>query len=398
MADVVRVCRLAAMLYVASGIAVGIPVVLAAATLAHATRQAVLAAVTVLAGLGLFWIARTPRVIERAYAPLLHAYMLLGTALVTLGQHSVGERYDIGAMLYVEVAIFAFYLLRRPWALAHMAVVGAAYFGLLVVWERDDLLLQWLFLMSAISVIGVLVGQAMERSDRLGAELAELNATLEHRVEEQVGEVERLGRLRRFLSPQVADAVLGADEMLQPHRRRIAVVFCDLRGFTRFAGNAEPEDVAEVLTAYYEVVGELVRKFEATVGTFAGDGIMAYFNDPVPCDDPPGRALDLACSLRPRLDALVERWGRSGFDLGYGVGVAYGYATLGTIGFEGRYDYTAVGTVVNLAARLCGEAAPGEVLVDQRTYEAVSARVAAEPRAVPVKGLGDAVRVYSVAT
>jgi class 3 adenylate cyclase len=174
------------------------------------------------------------------------------------------------------------------------------------------------------------------------------------------------------------------------------VVFCDLRGFTRFAGSTEPEDVAEVLGAYYGVLGEQVRAFAATVGTFAGDGIMAYFNDPVPCPDPPGRALDLACALRPPLDALVERWRRQGWDLGYGVGVAYGYATLGTIGFEGRYDYTAVGTVVNLAARLCGEAAAGEVLVDERTFDAVRERVSAERLALDVKGYDLPVTAYRV--
>ena len=236
--------------------------------------------------------------------------------------------------------------------------------------------------------------QSVER----GSEIAEINSQLEQRVAEQVDELERLGRLRRFLSPQVADALLAVEDegLLSPHRRQIAVFFCDLRGFTRFASGAEPEDVVEVLDTYYSTVGQGLRDYEATVGSFAGDGIMAYLNDPIPCDDPPRKAVEMALSLAPSMGTLVDSWKRKGFQLGYGVGIAYGYATLGTIGFEGRYDYTALGSVVNLAARLCGEAGAGELLVDQRIHDAVWDTITANSREVTLKGLPAPVNAYEV--
>jgi class 3 adenylate cyclase len=229
--------------------------------------------------------------------------------------------------------------------------------------------------------------------------LARWTRTLEDRVEAQVNEIEGLNRLRRFLSPQVAEAVLrsaesGDDSLLRPHRRQIAVVFCDLRGFTSFASNAEPEEVVDALDSYYTVVGQLLHRHQATVGSFAGDGIMAYFNDPVPCDDPADRAVSMALDLAEPMAAFLASWSRRGFDLGYGVGIAYGYATLGTIGFEGRNDYTAVGSVVNLAARLCAEATPGEVLIDSRTHEATGIR--AQRRDVNLKGFATPVATFSV--
>ncbi|MBV8159932.1 MAG: adenylate/guanylate cyclase domain-containing protein [Acidimicrobiia bacterium] len=230
-------------------------------------------------------------------------------------------------------------------------------------------------------------------------QLAELNQTLEARVATQVAEIEALNRLRRFLSPQVAEAVLtaGDEAILQPHRRQIAVFFVDLRGFTTFTGGAEAEEVVEALDAYYQVVGEVLRRHDATVGTFAGDGIMAYLNDPVPCDDPAGTAVQMAIELREPMAAFIDTWKRRGYDLGYGVGIAYGYATLGTIGFEGRNDYTALGSVVNLAARLCGEAASGEVLVDGRTSDALGQRFEMIGREVTLKGFASPVAAFEVA-
>jgi class 3 adenylate cyclase len=234
---------------------------------------------------------------------------------------------------------------------------------------------------------------------RAHEQLADANRLLESRVTEQVDEIERLGRLRRFLSPQVAETVLseGADDLLAVHRRQIAVIFVDLRGFTAFSAVAEPEDVVEVLTDFHAAVGAIVKRLEATVGAFAGDGVMAYFNDPFPCDDPAGKALDMATSLRMPMADLGERWSRRGFRIGYGVGIAYGYATLGTIGFEERSDYTPLGSVVNLASRLCDEAANGEILLDGRAYETLQDRVDAIATELSLKGFSGPVSAYRVA-
>jgi class 3 adenylate cyclase len=226
------------------------------------------------------------------------------------------------------------------------------------------------------------------------AELAEANDLLAQRVEEQVGRIEGLGRLRQFLSPQVADAVEA--DALAPHRGQIAVVFCDLRGFTRFSNSSEPEELLDVLEGYYAVVGAKLREYDATVGSFQGDGILAYFNDPVPCEDPAGRAVKMALDLRAPLDGLCARWARRGSDLGYGMGIAYGYATLGTIGFEGRLDYTPLGSVVNMASRLGDEADWGEILIDGRALHAVDDRVEVEGRQLELKGFPSAVPAYSV--
>jgi class 3 adenylate cyclase len=223
-------------------------------------------------------------------------------------------------------------------------------------------------------------------------ELAELNRTLEDRVQQQVSEIEGLGRLRRFVPSQVADAALAGS--LQPHRRQIAVVFCDLRGFSAFSNTSEPEEILEVLEAYYEVVGEALRGFGATPGPFQGDGIVAYFNDPEPCDDPAGRAVAMAVSIQEPLDGLCLRWARRGFDLGHAMGIAYGYATLGTVGFEGRSDYTPLGAVVNMALRLRDEADWGEILIDGRTHHAVEDRVMAEPCLLDLKGFEGPVQAY----
>ena len=234
------------------------------------------------------------------------------------------------------------------------------------------------------------------RERTLHAAVEAANQELEARVTEQVEEIDRLGQLRRFLSPQVADAVLsaGGEDLLATHRRQIAVIFIDLRGFTGFSAVAEPEDVVEVLTEFYEAVGVIVKRLGATVGGFAGDGVMAYFNDPFPCEDPAGHALEMATALREPMARLGERWRQRGFVIGYGAGIAYGYATLGTIGFEERTDYTPIGSVVNLAARLCDEAPPGEVLLDGRAHEAVRDKVNTEPLALELKGFNGPVTAF----
>lgn len=209
--------------------------------------------------------------------------------------------------------------------------------------------------------------------ERQAAELRAWNEHLETRVDEQVAELERLGRLRRFLSPQVADLVVrsGDEDVLRSHRRDITTVFTDLRGFTGFAETAEPEETMAVLGAYHEALGPLVFAYEGTLEHFAGDGLMVFFNDPVPCPDAPERAVRMALDMRAAVAALTSGWRRRGHDLGFGVGIAQGYATLGRVGFAHRWDYAAIGTVTNLAARLCGDAADGQVLVSARVHDAL---------------------------
>jgi adenylate cyclase len=213
------------------------------------------------------------------------------------------------------------------------------------------------------------------------AELAEWNRTLERRVQEQVEQLERMGRLRRFLSPQLADLVVssGDESFLESHRRDITVVFCDLRAFTAFAETAEPEEVMGVLNDYYQALGDLVTRFEGTLERFTGDGLMVFFNDPLPCEDAPLRAVRMAVAMRNRIQGLAQGWTRHGYDLSFGVGVAQGYATLGRVGFEGRFDYTAIGNCTNLAARLCAEARPWQILVSPRVHAAVEEFVTSEP-------------------
>jgi class 3 adenylate cyclase/CheY-like chemotaxis protein len=205
---------------------------------------------------------------------------------------------------------------------------------------------------------------------RQAEELASWNRELEQRVAVQVAELEKVSRLRRFLSPQVAELILesGDESLLESHRREIVVVFCDLRGFTPFAESSEPEEVIEVLTEYHAALGDLVFRFEGTLEHFTGDGLMVFFNDPVPCEDAPLRAIRMAVAMRTRIRDLAESWARRGHDLGFGIGVAQGFATLGRIGFEGRLDYAAIGSVTNLSARLCAEAEPWQILVTQRVF------------------------------
>lgn len=237
------------------------------------------------------------------------------------------------------------------------------------------------------------------RLEAQSAELADMNRTLEARVTRQIAELERLGALRRFLSPQIAELVVssGGEKILESHRRDVAVVFCDLRGFTAFAETAEPEEVMGVLREYHAATGELVFAFDGTLERFIGDGLMVIFNDPMPCPDPAGQAVRMAVAMRERVGELSVRWRRRGFQLGFGVGIAQGYATLGQIGFHGRADYSAIGTVANLASRLCDEAKAGQILVSERIFEAVEARVEAERVGeLPLKGFSRAVSAYDV--
>jgi DNA-binding response OmpR family regulator len=213
------------------------------------------------------------------------------------------------------------------------------------------------------------------------AELRELNRTLEERVRTQVEELERLRQLRRFLSPQLADAIVssGDDSILQSHRRQVAMFFADLRGWTSFVDTVEPEELMRVLGEFHSTIGGLVGRFDATVGFLEGDGVQLFFNDPIEVPDAALRAVQLGCALRDEMADLTPSWQKRGYDLGFGAGIAFGYATCGEVGFEGRSDYAAIGAVTNLASRLADEAASGQILIAQRLYAEVEDAVEVEP-------------------
>lgn len=237
--------------------------------------------------------------------------------------------------------------------------------------------------------------QLRERSD----ELRQLNHQLEERVAAQVAEIERMGRLRRFLPPQVADLIVssGSDKQLESHRSEITALFCDLRGFTGFAESADPEDVMVLLRAYHDAIGKIIHDHGGTLERFTGDGVMVIFNDPVPLPEPALQAVRMALDMRKSIGALTEKWQRMGHELGFGIGISHGYATMGTIGFEGRFDYAAIGTVANVASRLCDEAKSGEILISARVLMEVENAVAAEPTGeLTLKGIRRPVSVYNV--
>jgi adenylate cyclase len=232
---------------------------------------------------------------------------------------------------------------------------------------------------------------------RQADELAAWNTELEARVAHQVAELERTNRLRHFLSPQLADVVVGDENLLASHRREIVVLFTDLRNFTPFAETSEPEEVMGVLGEYHHAIGSLVHAYEGTLERFTGDGIMVFFNDPVPCDDAAERAVRMALEIRDAVRDLAAGWHRKGFDLAVGIGIAQNYATLGRIGFEGRFDYAAIGSVTNLAARLCSDAGPWQVLVTDRVLAATEHVAVAEMVGdVAPKGFSRSVRVHNI--
>ena len=222
--------------------------------------------------------------------------------------------------------------------------------------------------------------RSLLRIKDLWDQVTELNRTLEQRVSDQVAQLERLARLKRFFSPHLAELIVGGgtEDPLKSHRCEITVVFLDLRGFTAFAGTAEPEEVMGVLREYHAEMGQLVLEHEGTLERFTGDGMMIFFNDPLPVPNPAERAVRMALAMRERVATLAQTWGKRGFELGFGVGLAKGYATIGAIGFEGRWDYGAIGTVTNLAARLCGEAKPGQILISNRLVGTVEDLVEVE--------------------
>ena len=249
---------------------------------------------------------------------------------------------------------------------------------------------------AAIAIENVrLLDELRERT----AEVEKLNQQLEQRVTDQVGEIERMGRLRRFLPPQVADLIVasGTEKQLESHRREITALFCDLRGFTGFTESADAEDVMALLRDYHATVGEKIIKYSGTLERYAGDGVMVVFNDPVPVDNPALQAVLMALEMRSAIGALTEKWLRLGHDIGFGIGIAHGFATLGTIGFEGRFDYAAIGTVSNVASRLCDEAKPGQILISPRVLMAVEDAVKVEPVGeFELKGIRRPLAAYNV--
>lgn len=232
--------------------------------------------------------------------------------------------------------------------------------------------------------IKALHDEVQEQAAQLEAQsvqLAEWNRTLEQRVEEQLAQIDSLGRLKRFFSPQLAELIVagGVEDPLKTHRREVTVVFLDFRGFTAFAEISEPEEVMGVLREYHTEMGKLILAYEGTLERFTGDGMMIFFNDPVPMPDPEERAIRMALAMRDRVAELIVTWRKRGYELDFGVGIAQGYATIGAIGFEGRWDYGAIGTVTNLAARLCGEAKPGQILISKRLLGKVEELIEVEP-------------------
>jgi adenylate cyclase len=288
--------------------------------------------------------------------------------------------------------------------------LGAAQTALFVALRKDETLLGAFtiyrkeirpFTDRQIALVASFAAQAVIaiENTRLLNDLNKLNQQLEQRVADQVSEIERMGKLRRFLPPQVADLIVasGTEKQLESHRREITALFCDLRGFTGFSESADPEDVMSLLRDYHAAIGEIVIKYSGTLERFAGDGVMIIFNDPVPIENPALQAVLLALDMRTALGAMIEKWRWLGHDLGFGIGIAHGFATLGTIGFEGRYDYAAIGTVSNVASRLCDEAKPGQILISPRVLLAVDKAVTVEPVGeFNLKGIRRAMAAYNV--
>jgi class 3 adenylate cyclase len=320
-----------------------------------------------------------------AINPHVQAVLMWATALAAvIGLYRDSKAHGDRLPLAVGVAGF-------------LVIAGTLY----TFYDIRILILGYLLLVAAVLLNPIKLLGELNRSVRSKArELAGLNATLEDRVGRQVEEIERLARLRRFLSSEVADLITneGTDSLLQSHRRMVACLFCDIRNFTAFSDSAEPEEVMDVLQSVHKRMGDLVEAHGGTIGHRAGDGLLVVFNDPLPCDDPMMKAVDLAEEMKAAFAEVQDYWRRRGHGIGFGIGIAYGYATLGLIGSERRYDYTAIGNAVNLAARLCDRAEDGEILVDQRAKAEIEGRVRVTPKGpLELKGIGKPVEAFNIA-
>jgi class 3 adenylate cyclase len=342
-------------------------------------------------------------VFRRAPLGAFHLLPLFATAVLVEVGLSVGPQFETAVVLGMAIiAVVVTVSMRLRVALLHLAHVGIGY---AIVLGQEGVrvpLARWVGTMGGSLIIAAVVEHLVGRTRALAmaerasseaaqaarSELAELNHTLEARVHEQVADLERLGELQRFLPAPVVDAVLsGAPELLEHHRGEIAVLVCDLHGFAALASGAQPEEVHELLDAYFAVLGRHAQRHGATVGAFSGGGLMAFFNDPLPVPDPACRAVQLALDLQAPVSQLLSGWRRVGHDIGFGVGIALGYANIGMIGFEGRRDYTALGPVVNLAAGICAEAPAGGILLDKRAGLAVEGLIpVGEPHEVSLRG------------
>ena len=320
--------------------------------------------------------------------------------LVHIEDVAAGDMYKSGDPLRVATVELG----KARTFLAVPLIVGTDMVGAFTVYRQEvnrfsdsEIALAETFARNA--AIAVEHTQLMARVRDQAKELAALNQDLQSRVSQQVDELGRLGRLKRFLSPEVAELIVssGDDSLLNSHRRQVAALFCDLRGFTAFSESVEPEEAMEVLQTYHRDMGELIARHRGTIDHRAGDGILVIFNDPIPCKDPAHRAVTMAIEMRERMRALVEKWEKQDYDLGFGVGVAFGYATLGMVGDDTRSDYTANGTVINLASRLCEDAQADQILITQRTLSEIEGSFDFEPLGTrEFKGISRQQKIFNV--
>jgi len=342
--------------------------------------------------------AQFEELIRRGYQPDpndAHWQLVNGAGFVHIAdQAAVDDPMHLRAAELTGVRTFLGVALRKDGTLLGRIVAGRQEVRPFA--EKEISLLQNFAAQAVIAMENArLLGELRQRTDQV----AELNRGLEARVAEQVEELGRVGRLKRFLAPQLAELIVsqGDEKILESHRRDIVVVFCDLRGYTAFTETAEPEEVLDFLGEYHGALGPLVSQFEGTLDQFSGDGIMVFFNDPVPCPNPAERAVKMAMAMREAASTLIADWRERGRDLGFGAGIAQGYATLGQIGFSERSGYTAIGTVCNVAARLCAEAKDGQILLSQRVNVALKGSIATEQLGpVALKGLTQPVVAYNV--